>query len=253
MNTIIEKVREKRPLIHHITNQVVVHFTANGALAFGSSPIMAAAHQEAADVAMLADGVLLNIGTLNDYQVESMILAGRAANEKGIPVVLDPVGVGATKYRYEAFQRIVKEVQPTVIKGNAGELARLVDIEVETKGVDSVGEGNTGEIVQAVAEALRTAVVCTGAVDRFCADGKSGRNESGHPLLGRVTGSGCLLGSILAAVLSVDGGVYEKLETALKHYGRAAEQAASLPSVQGPGTFLPHFLDALSRDLEEGI
>ncbi|UOQ45102.1 hydroxyethylthiazole kinase [Halobacillus salinarum] len=256
MNEIVQKVRAQEPLIHNLTNAVVMNFSANGLLAFGASPIMANAKEDAADVAKLSNGVLINIGTLTEAQLEAMIEAGKAANEAGIPVVIDPVGVAATNFRTEAFQRIVEQVHPDVIKGNAGELAHLVGIELETKGVDAVGEGNSQEIAGKVAVHFQTIAVLTGKVDTV-SDGKQTlTNETGHALLSKVTGAGCLLGSIITACLSVEGENLEKAYAAVKYYGMAAAYAASQSGVNGPGTFLPQFLDALTMEpdtLEKGL
>lgn len=248
--SVIERVRTQRPLIHHITNSVVMNFTANGLLAFGGSPIMANATQEVADVTRLSQGLLLNIGTLHEEQVKAMILAGKAANEIGIPIVFDPVGAPATRYRSEACQRILQEVNPTVIKGNAGELAHLIGLNVETQGVDSTGAADSEAIVRLVAEKYQTGAVCTGEEDVGCMDGDVFVNETGHPLLAQITGSGCLLGSLLTASLAVEGNPKEKVLATLSHYGRAAEQAAGQPDVKGPGTFIPRFVDALAKGEE---
>lgn len=248
--SVINRVREQRPLIHHITNAVVMNFTANGLLAFGGSPIMANAKQEVADVTRLSQGLLLNIGTLHEDQVEAMILAGKAANEVGIPVVLDPVGAPATRYRSDVCQHILQEVKPTVIKGNAGELAHLVDLDVETKGVDSTGKADAEAIARRVAEKYQSGSVCTGEKDVVCIEGDIFVNDTGHPLLAQITGSGCLLGSLLTASLSVEGDLKDKVMETLTHYGWAAEQAAVPPDVEGPGTFIPRFIDALAMEDE---
>ncbi|MUV36747.1 Hydroxyethylthiazole kinase [Lentibacillus sp. JNUCC-1] len=139
MEHVIKYVRNHNPLIHHLTNQVVMNMSANGLIAFGASPVMAKSKKEARDMASAADGVLINIGTLTEDELDSMILAGQTANDKGIPVLLDPVGVAATPFRQEAIKRILTEVKPTVIKGNAGEMAYLANIPWAVKGVDSVG------------------------------------------------------------------------------------------------------------------
>ncbi|CDQ18618.1 hydroxyethylthiazole kinase [Halobacillus karajensis] len=248
--SLVKQVRKERPLIHNMTNTVVMNFTANGLLAFGGSPIMANAKQEAPDVTRLSQGLLLNIGTLHEDQVQAMILAGKTANEIGIPVVLDPVGAPATTYRSEVCRKILDEVQPTVIKGNAGELAHLVGMEVETKGVDSTGKGDLISIVKEVSEEYGTGAVCTGEKDVGCIEGDVFINETGHPLLGQITGSGCLLGSLLAAGLSVAGDTSDKILATLNYYGQAAERAASRPDVEGPGTFLPRFIDSLAAEVE---
>ncbi|GAB3046482.1 hydroxyethylthiazole kinase [Virgibacillus ainsalahensis] len=243
---IINKVRENNPLIHHLTNQVVINFSANGLLSFGAAPVMAKAEEEAGEMASIADGLLLNIGTLTAGELQSMILAGKAANKKGIPVVLDPVGVAATSFRSSAVKQILEEVKPTVIKGNAGELAHLVQIPVETKGVESTGDGDHVEIAGKVAEIYKTTAIVTGKTDVICTNENVFQNETGHPLLSKVTGAGCLLGSIVTACLTTENSIEEQVLTAIEFYGLAAEYAASHKEVTGSGTFLPQFIDALS-------
>ncbi|WP_431802671.1 hydroxyethylthiazole kinase [Halobacillus andaensis] len=252
---LVNEVREKKPLIHNLTNQVVMNFSANGLLAFGGSPIMAMAEEDAADIAQLSNGVLINIGTLTEPHLRAMIIAGKAANEKDIPVVIDPVGVAATSYRTEAFNRIINEVHPAAIKGNAGEMAHLVGINLETKGVDSVGQGDPQMIAKKVASAFNTIAIVTGAVDVISDGEEVVTNEAGHEWLAKVTGSGCLLGSILTACLSTSGSRLDQAYAAVRFYGLAAEKAARHTNVNGPGTFAVRFIDALAMDLtklEEG-
>ncbi|WP_085993535.1 hydroxyethylthiazole kinase [Oceanobacillus senegalensis] len=246
--TIIKDVRLNTPLIHHLTNNVVINFTANGLLSFGAAPIMAKAEEEASDMASISDGVLINIGTLTSDDLRAMISAGKAANENGVPVVLDPVGVAATPFRTKAIKQILEEVHPTVIKGNAGELAFLVDIPWQTKGVESVGEGDVEEIAKKVAETYQTTAVLTGKTDIISTVETTFTNNTGHPLLAKVTGAGCLLGSTITACLTTNAKVEEQALTAVEFYGLAAEFAASHKEVRASGTFLPHFVDALSME-----
>ncbi|MFD1040395.1 hydroxyethylthiazole kinase [Virgibacillus byunsanensis] len=248
---VVNSVRETSPLIHHLTNQVVMNFTANGLLSFGGLPIMAKAEEEAKDIAKLADGVLINIGTLTQQELRAMITAGKSANRKGIPVVLDPVGVAATAFRTSAVNQILNKVQPTVIKGNAGELAHLVQIPWETKGVESLGDGNGEEIAYKVAETYQTTAVVTGKTDIICTGINIVKNDTGHPILGKITGAGCLLGSILSACLTTKDPIEEQVLTAVEFYGTAAEHAVNNSDVTGPGSFIPHFIDALSLDVDE--
>lgn len=138
------------------------------------------------------------------------MLFGKAANQKGIPVVLDPVGVAATPYRSNAVKQLLEEVQPTVIKGNAGELAHLVNVPWQTKGVDSFGDGNIEEIARKVAKTYQTTAVLTGKRDVISTTESTTINGTGHPLLAKVTGAGCLLGSIIAACLTTDDSPYEQ-------------------------------------------
>lgn len=243
---IIQEVRNNTPLVHHLTNQVVMNFSANGLLAFGASPVMAKEVREVSEMAGIADAVVLNIGTILEGETEAMIAAGKTANKKDIPVVLDPVGVAATPFRKEVIKKILQEVHPTVIKGNAGEIASLVDEDIQTRGVDSVGDGNIDKIAEKAGKQYDTAIVVTGKTDVIYADQRLIYNQTGHPLLSSITGAGCLLGSVLAACLTTSYSAVEQIGSALSFYGLAAEHAAKLPHVNGPGTFLPNFIDALS-------
>ncbi|WP_010529202.1 hydroxyethylthiazole kinase [Lentibacillus jeotgali] len=250
-HSIIQEAREATPLIHHLTNQVVMNFSANGLLSFGAAPVMAKAEEEVPDMVSNSDGVLLNIGTLTAVELQAMIRAGVAANENGIPVVLDPVGVAATPFRTKAVKSILEQVKPTVIKGNPGELAHLAEIPWETKGVESVGEGNADEVARKVAETYQSAAVVTGKTDIIYTADQVLQNQTGHPILGKITGAGCLLGSILTACLTTGRDIGQQALTVAEFYGLAAEHAARQTGVNGSGTFLPHFIDALSLDPAE--
>jgi len=249
MINIIREVREKQPLIHHLTNQVVMNFTANGLLAFGGTPIMAKEPAEANEMAQIADGVLINIGTILEPELDAMIIAGQTANQKGIPVVLDPVGVAASSYRNDAINTLLDKVSFTAIKGNAGEMAHLVDITWETKGVESVDDDldQLEDVAQLVAQKYNTLAVVTGEIDVLCHEGVVKTNQSGHEYLTKITGAGCLLGSIITACLTTNTERLIAAFEAVYFYGRAAEKAATMNEVNGTGTFLPHFLDALAQ------
>ncbi|WP_245831009.1 hydroxyethylthiazole kinase [Sediminibacillus massiliensis] len=243
ITNLLIKLREEKPLIHNITNNVVINFTANGLLALGASPVMANAGEEAADMAGVADALILNIGTLTSPQVEAMILAGKAANQKGIPVVFDPVGVGATPYRNQSAKRILDEVEVSIIRGNAGEIAFLAGVDTQMKGVDSAFAGNNRAIAIKAADNLGIPVIVTGAED-IITDGVKGFTVSnGNPLLTKVTGAGCLLSSVVGAFLAVGEDSLEAAAAAVSAYGVAAEIAVA--DGNGPGTFQPAFLDSL--------
>ena len=137
--TSLARLRELKPLVHQITNYVVMNETANATLALGALPVMAHAPEEVEEMAGFAGALVLNIGTLSSHWVEAMLIAGRAANARGVPVVLDPVGAGATSYRTETSRRILGEVDVAVLRGNAGEIAALVGVEAEMRGVESIG------------------------------------------------------------------------------------------------------------------
>src|SRR5438094_3147513 len=134
-------IRERKPLVHQITNYVVMNETANATLALGALPVMAHAREEVEEMVGLASALVLNIGTLSEQWIEAMLLAGRAAGARGIPVVLDPVGAGATRYRTDTARRILEEVQVTVLRGNQGEIATLVGVDAEVRGVESMATG----------------------------------------------------------------------------------------------------------------
>lgn len=246
----IQQVRNNQPLIHHLTNQVVMNVTANGLLAFGGSPVMAKEQKEAVAMASVANGVLINIGTIVEPELDAMMLAGKTANERGIPVVLDPVGVAATPYREQVVQQLTEEIDFAAIKGNAGEMAFLVDVSWKTKGVESIDDDVhlVEEIAEKVAEKYNTMAIVTGETDVICLDGKIRTNKTGHLYLTQITGAGCLLGSIVTACLTTDRARIDAAYDAVHHYGKAAEQAAALDTVQGTGTFLPHFIDALAME-----
>src|SRR5918998_2220982 len=150
----LRELRERKPLVHQITNYVVMNETANATLALGALPVMAHAPQEVEEMVGLAGALVLNIGTLSDDWVESMLAAGVAAGERGVPVVLDPVGAGATAYRTDTARRILDVVDVTVVRGNAGEIATLVGVEAEVRGVESIAAG--GEPADLAREAGRT-------------------------------------------------------------------------------------------------
>lgn len=252
-NNTIRQVRKNNPLIHHLTNQVVMNFTANGLLTFGGSPIMAKEPLEMNDMAGIVDGILINIGTLTESDLEAMLIAGKVANKRNIPVVLDPVGVAATNFRSKAIQQLLTEIEFATIKGNAGEMAFLVDIPWQTKGVESIDD-NTSEqarIAKKVAEKFNTIAVVTGEVDIISDGFQTNENKSGHIYLTHITGAGCLLGSLITASLASSEEPFQAIADTVHFYGLAAEYAVMNHSVNGSGTFIPHFLDALSLNLLE--
>lgn len=243
----LQKVREVNPLVHNITNVVVTNFTANGLLALGASPVMAYAAQEVAEMAKIARSLVLNIGTLNPQTVESMIIAGKAANEVNVPVIFDPVGAGATRYRTETAQRIMKEVKVSVIRGNAAEIANVVGEKWEIKGVDAGNtEGNVIDMAITAAEKMNCVAVITGKED-IVSNGKTTYLVAGgHPILTKVTGTGCLLTSVIGAFAGVEKDLIKASVAALAFYGIAAEKAAKKTLEQGPGSFQSEFLNQLS-------
>ena len=191
--TTLAVIRERKPLVHNITNYVVMNETANAILALGALPVMAHAKDEVREMVGLAGALVLNIGTLSEDWVESMLLAGAAANERNVPVVLDPVGVGATGYRTTTARRILDAVDVAVLRGNAGEVATLVGVAAEVRGVESVAAaGDAAELAREAARTLGVVASVTGAVDHVSDGERSAAIANGHELLAAITGTGCM-------------------------------------------------------------
>ena len=239
-------LRERKPLVHQITNYVVMNETANATLALGALPVMAHAREEVEEMVGLAGALVLNIGTLSPDWVEAMLAAGRAANEAGVPVVLDPVGAGATRYRTDTTRRILSEVDVAVLRGNQGEVATLVGVDAEVRGVESIGDdGNASEVARLAGSNLGLVASVTGVVDHVSDGNRLLSVANGHELLATVTGTGCMSSAITGCFLAARRD--EPLEAAaeaLASFGVAAEDAAR--DANGPGTFHVNLYDALA-------
>ena len=241
----LRTIRERKPLVHQITNYVVMNETANATLALGALPVMAHAVEEVEEMAGNASALVLNIGTLSERWIEAMLLAGRAATARGIPIVLDPVGAGATRYRTETARRILDAVRVTVLRGNAGEVATLVGAEAEVRGVESMAVGvEPAELAREAARRLGVIASVTGPVDHVSDGERVLAVANGHELLAAVTGTGCMSSALTGCFLAVESEhPLEAAAEALAAFGVAAEDAAA--SAQGPGTFHVHLYDAL--------
>ena len=242
----LRRLRETRPLVHQITNYVVMNETANATLAIGALPVMAHAPEEVEEMVGLAGALVLNIGTLSASWVDAMLIAGRAANARGVPVVLDPVGVGATRYRTDTAKRILHEVDVAVLRGNAGEVATLAGVDAEVRGVESIGaSGSAADVARTAAAALGVVASVTGSVDHVSNGERVVAVENGHPLLGSITGTGCMSSAITGAFLAVRADdPLEAAAEALAAFGVAGENAA--PGATGPGSFHVNLYDALA-------
>jgi hydroxyethylthiazole kinase len=241
----LRDLRQRKPLIHQITNYVVMNETANATLAIGALPVMAHAVEEVEELASVAGALVLNIGTLSARWIEAMLLAGKAANAAGAPVVLDPVGVGATAFRTETARRILDEVDVAIVRGNAAEVAALVGLEAEIRGVEAIGAAGSGaEIARTAAARLGVVAAVTGAVDHVSDGDEATAIANGDPLLATITGSGCISTAITGCFAAVrpDAPV-EAAADALAALGVAAEAAAR--DASGPGTFHARLYDAL--------
>ncbi|KXH79737.1 hydroxyethylthiazole kinase [Sporosarcina sp. HYO08] len=243
--TNLNDIKQKNPLIHCLTNIVVANFQANGLLALGASPIMADSIEEAAEVAAFSSAVLVNIGTLDPASVDAMIAAGKSANEHGKPLVLDPVGVGATAFRKRTVEKMLGELKVTLIRGNAAEIAAIAGVEWSSKGVDAGdGTANLDVAAQKVAKQYGCIVAVTGETDIVTDGVQLIRITGGHPLMSRVTGTGCLLSAVSAAFLAVGNDrPLEAVAESLAFYKKAGEIAAG--EAKGPGDFEVQFLNAL--------
>jgi hydroxyethylthiazole kinase len=243
--TTLRTMRERRPLVHQITNYVVMNETANATLAIGALPVMAHAGEEVEEMVRLASSLVINIGTLSEHWVESMLLAGGAATARGIPVVLDPVGAGATAYRTATARRILDVVDVTVLRGNAGEVATLVGAQAEVRGVESIVAGlDPADLAREASRRLGVVASVTGPVDHVSDGDRVLAVANGVPLLAAVTGTGCMSSALTGCFLAAKPD--EPLEAAaeaLAAFGVAAEVAAE--GAGGPGTFHARLYDAL--------
>jgi hydroxyethylthiazole kinase len=244
--TTLRTLRERKPLVHQITNYVVMNETANATLALGALPVMAHAREEVEEMTRLAGALVINIGTLSPHWVDAMLAAGKAANAAGVPVVLDPVGAGATTYRTETAKRILDDVDVAVLRGNAGEVATLVGVQAEVRGVESMEVGGeASELARAAGRSLGVVASVTGAIDHVSDGGRVLRIANGHELLGAVSGTGCMSSAITGCFLA--GKSTEPLEAAaeaLATFGVAGEDAAR--DAKGPGSFHVNLYDALA-------
>jgi len=238
-------IRDHKPLVHNITNYVVMNETANAILALGALPVMAHAKDEVREMVGLAGALVLNIGTLSEDWIEAMLLAGTAANEQLIPVVLDPVGVGATSYRTNTAKRILDVVDVAVVRGNAGEIATLVGVEAEVRGVESIGGGgDPAQLAREAAKTLGIVAAVTGPVDHVSDGDRSAAVANGHELLAAITGTGCMSTALTGCFLAGKEDAFEATAEALVAFGVAGEDASV--EAKGPGSFHVGLYDALA-------
>jgi hydroxyethylthiazole kinase len=243
---LVEKIKITSPLIHNITNFVVMNSSANILLAIGASPVMAHCIGEVKEMTSFADALVLNIGTLQDDWVESMILAAKTANSKGIPVILDPVGSGATSLRTKAVKKIMKQAKISVLRGNASEVFSLASADVRTRGVDS-SLSVTAEIIEAakqLAADMNCIIAISGAEDIITDGRKIFQVTNGQPLMTKVTGIGCGLSAVTGAFCAVsDGDLLTATAAAFAFYGLCGDLAITIS--KKPGSFFVAFIDTL--------
>lgn len=241
---VLLKLAEERPLIHHLTNYVTANLVANVTRCTGALPVMAYAREEVVQMVDAASALVINIGTLDPPWVESMLLAGERANQRGIPVVLDPVGAGATAFRTRTAERLLSKLEVSVVCGNAGEIATLAGLSAEVCGVESLSADGL-KASSAAARELSITVAATGSVD-YVSDGyRTFAVHNGHPIMGRMVGSGCAATAVAGCFAAAGGPSLETIAESMAYFGRAGELAAYAAS--GPGTFEPLLLDALAE------
>lgn len=267
MKTILETVRKNVPLVHFITNYVTVNDVANMMLACGGSPIMSDEILDVEDITTICNALVINIGTLNKDTIESMIAAGKKANELGHPVILDPVGAGASKLRTETTFRLLKEIQFAVIRGNISEIKTVYSGSGSTKGVDAdVADAITDEnlaetaaFAKKLSKTTGAVIAITGAIDIIADANEAYAIRNGVAAMSKITGTGCMLSGVVAAYVAANPDNKIKAVTAaVAAEGLCGEIAAGKTKAEGAGTLSlrAYLIDAMSnldgKTLEEG-
>ncbi|WP_025918124.1 hydroxyethylthiazole kinase [Herminiimonas sp. CN] len=245
----VAAVRANAPLVHSITNFVAMNYNANVLLALGASPVMAHAHEEVAEMAGIAQALVLNIGTLEPDWIVSMQLALKKANARGIPVVLDPVGAGATAYRNRALAELMAAGRLTAIRGNASEIMSVSGLSASTRGVDSSASSDAALAAARNLAAATGAVVCVSGADDHVVDhqGRWLSLSNGHPWMTKVTGVGCSASAMIGAFAAVQPDPWRATAAAMAYLGVVGESAAEqvIGAGGGVGTLQIQLLDGL--------
>ncbi len=252
---ILEKVRTQKPLVHHLTNWVTIYDCANIVKVLGASPVMAHAPEEVAEMSAIASALVLNIGTLTTDLVESMKIAAKSANRKGIPVILDVCGAGATEFRDDKSFELLNETRIDVIKGNASEVARIAGEDVRTKGVDGGAVGrDVTEVAVELARGRECVVVITGETDVVTDGAETYLVRNGNPMMSGIVGTGCMAASVIGTFCAVESDLARAAASGLSCFEIAAELAVE--GCPGPGTFKERLFDcvhSLNREQVEGM
>ncbi|WP_285766353.1 hydroxyethylthiazole kinase [Peribacillus sp. SI8-4] len=246
---LFEKVRERKPLVHQITNFVTVNDCANATLAIGGSPVMTSSPKEVEAMVRLANSLVLNFGTIDDRSLEAMEIAGRTANSLNIPVILDPVGVGATPYRTEKASELLKKVSVQIIRGNASEIHLLIGGDIVTRGVDSEELAiSNAALAASAANHLNCIVVVSGAIDAVSNGKHTSIIDNGNVLLTDVTGTGCMATALIGAFSGITDDYYAAAVSGISTMSIAGEVAAATQkNHEGTGTFRIRLMDAISK------
>jgi len=248
----LEQVRRQAPLVHNITNYVAMNLTANALLAVGASPVMAHAPEEVEDMVNIASALVINIGTLSGHWVEAMFKAAHQAKKKGIPIIYDPVGAGATPYRTRIIRELIQAVPPTIVRGNASEIMAVAGGQAKTKGVDSAAATETAlDSARHISEQQDCVVCVSGETDYIVAKKDITMIKNGHALMPKITGLGCTASALCGAFAAVNPDYFAATTAAMAVMGIAGEIAAE--KAQGPGSLQVHFLDTLFHMTGEEI
>jgi len=241
---LLETVRKKKPIIHHITNYVTVNECANITLAIGAAPVMAHAKEEVEEMVSISNALVLNIGTLDPAQIESMLIAGKKANQLNIPIILDPCGAGATKLRTDSVKLLISSLKIAVIKGNTGEIGTLAGVKAEVHGVESGAMlGSEEKAAESLAKKTGSTVIITGKTDIVTDGNKTYRIHNGSPMTGKITGGGCMAASLVASFAAVEKDSAKAGTAALVCFGIAQELAEK--NSKGPLEFRKNLFDEL--------
>lgn len=253
VGNLLDEVRNKKPLVHNITNYVTVNDCANILLAIGASPIMADDIREAADITKISSALVINIGTLNERTIESMIASGKKANELSIPVVFDPVGVGASEFRNATTKKILEEVKISVLRGNMSEIKFISGLESTTKGVDaSESDVKTDNdegisVAKNLASKLNCTVAITGAADIISDGERVAILENGTRMLSNVTGTGCMTTALVGAFCGAGSDYFIAAISGITSMGIAGEVGFEKAGQIGTGSFHIAIIDAISN------
>lgn len=244
--SLLEKIRKQKPLIHHITNWVTIYDCAQITRSIGALPVMAHAKEEMEEMVSISSALVLNIGTLTPELIEAQILAGKKANEKGIPVVLDIVGCGATTFRTEMSKKLVQDINISILKGNQGEISVFAGAGGEVRGVESLGgSDDIKNVARSLAKKHDCVVIVTGKEDIIASAEKVDICNRGHRIMGEVVGTGCMSASVLGCFASVSENIFDASLEAMRFYGYHGERAAD--EVNAPMEFKKRLLDEIAK------
>ncbi|QNO13876.1 hydroxyethylthiazole kinase [Alkalicella caledoniensis] len=252
-NTLLQKVKEKKPLVHHLTNYVTVNDCANIVLALGASPIMADYIGEINDILPRADALVVNLGTINEQKAETILKACEIANANNIPVVLDPVGIGVSSFRLGILRKIIGEYKLAVIKGNASEISIIAGLSGESKGVDvGLGDMITPLSLRELSMKLDTVIALTGPTDYITFGEKTITITNGSKYLAQLTGTGCMIGSMIGTFATVTSKYIEAAALGVLIMGVAGDICHDIAQEDGMGSFKVKIFDVVSK-IDENV